>query len=108
MTFVLPTDVGQRPVTIDGAGTLGRRIAAVYVAGGTDVRVHDVSSDQLEACRQFVSENIDRVRTVLDVHPSHGAGTIALHEDLDAAVRGAWMVIEAVPEDLELKREVMG
>jgi 3-hydroxybutyryl-CoA dehydrogenase len=108
MTFILPPDVGQRPVTIDGAGTLGRRIAAVFVAGGTDVRVHDVSSDQLEACRRFVSENIDRVRTVLGVHPSHGAGSIAVHEDLDAAVPGSWMVIETVPEDLELKRQVMG
>jgi 3-hydroxybutyryl-CoA dehydrogenase len=107
MTFVLPPDVGQRPVTIDGAGTLGRRIAAVYVAGGTDVHVHDVSSDQLEACRQFVSENVDRVRTVLDMHPSGGAGRIAVHEDLDAAVPGSWMVIETVPEDLELKRQVM-
>ena len=108
MTFILPPDVGQRPVTIVGAGTLGRRIAAVYVVGGTDVRVHDVSSDQLEACRRYVSENIDRVRTVLDVHPARGAGSIAVDQDLDAAVSGSWMVIETVPEDLELKRQVMG
>lgn len=106
MTFILPPDVGQRPVTIVGAGTLGRRIAAVYVAGGTDVRVHDVSSDQLEACRRYVSENIDRVRTVLDVHPARGAGSIAVDQDLDAAVSGSWMVIETVPEDLDLKRQV--
>jgi 3-hydroxybutyryl-CoA dehydrogenase len=29
-------------------------------------------------------------------------------EELAAAVRGAWMVIEAVPERLELKREIFG
>jgi 3-hydroxybutyryl-CoA dehydrogenase len=108
MTFILPPDVGQRPVTIDGAGILGRRIAAAYIAGGTDVHIHDVSLDQLEASRRFVSENMDRVRTVLDVHPSRGAGSIVVHEELDAAVPGSWMVIEAVPEDLELKRRVMG
>ena len=34
MVFTLPADVDQRPVVIDGAGTLGRRIAAVYAAGG--------------------------------------------------------------------------
>jgi 3-hydroxybutyryl-CoA dehydrogenase len=108
MTFILPPDVGQRPVTIDGAGILGRRIAAVYVAGGTDVHIHDVSIDQLEACRRFVSANMDRVRTALDLHPSRGAGSLAIHEELEAAVPGSWMVIEAVPEDLELKRHVMG
>ena len=108
MTFTLPPDVGQRPVTIVGAGTLGRRIAAVYIAGGTDVRVYDVSSDQLEGCRRFVSENLDTVRIVLEIDPSSGAGTLAALEELDRAVRGSWMVIETVPEDLELKSQVMG
>ena len=63
MTYTIPTDIGQRPVTIVGAGTLGRRIAAVYAAGGADVHVHDMSAEQLDACRQFVSDNIDRVQT---------------------------------------------
>jgi 3-hydroxybutyryl-CoA dehydrogenase len=38
MTYALPADVDERPVVIEGAGTLGRRIAAVYAAGGSDVR----------------------------------------------------------------------
>ena len=36
MSDLLPADVDERPVVIDGVGTLGRRIAAVYVAGGSD------------------------------------------------------------------------
>jgi hypothetical protein len=31
MVFTLPADVDERPVVIDGAGTLGRRIAAVCI-----------------------------------------------------------------------------
>ncbi|HEX6579773.1 MAG TPA: 3-hydroxyacyl-CoA dehydrogenase family protein [Actinomycetota bacterium] len=108
MTYTFPADIGQRPVTIVGAGTLGRRIAAVYAAGGADVHVHDMSAEQLDACRQFISDNIDRVRTLLDVHPSQGAGDISLYEELGEAVRAAWMVVESVPEDLELKRQVIG
>jgi 3-hydroxybutyryl-CoA dehydrogenase len=107
MTYTLPAGIGQRAVAIVGAGTLGRRIAAVYVAGGADVHVHDVSAEQLDACRQFVSDNIDRVQTLLDVHPSQ-AGDISLYGELGEAVRGAWMVVETVPEDLELKRQVIG
>jgi 3-hydroxybutyryl-CoA dehydrogenase len=108
MTYVLPADIGQRPVTIVGAGTLGRRIAAVFVAGGSDVCVHDMSAEQLSECRQFVSNNIDRVQNLLDVRPSRGGGDISVSEDLGEAVRGAWMVIESVPEDLDLKRQVIG
>jgi len=59
MPFTLPPDVAYRPVAVDGAGALGRRIASVYVAGGTDVYIHDVSSDQREACIQFVADSVD-------------------------------------------------
>jgi 3-hydroxybutyryl-CoA dehydrogenase len=108
MPFTLAADVRERPVAIDGAGTLGRRIASVFVAGGTDIRLHDVSSEQLEACLRFVAESTETVQRVLDVHPPGGAGTCTAHADLAQAVAGAWMVIESVPEDLELKRRVMG
>src|SRR4029453_13699851 len=94
MTYILPADIGQRPVTIVGAGTLGRRIAAVYAAGGADVHVYDMSAGQLGGGRQFVSGNIDRVQALLDVHPSQGAGDISLYGELGEAVRGAWMVVE--------------
>src|SRR5215204_3313746 len=57
MSFTLAADVRERPIAIDGAGTLGRRIASVFVAGGADVRLHDVSSEQLEACRRFVGDS---------------------------------------------------
>src|SRR5215218_2771451 len=107
MPFTLPRDVSDRPVAVDGGGALGRRIASVYVAGGTDVHLHDVFSDQLEAALRFVEDALDKVQSVLDVHPTGGAGNIGVYEDRSEAVRGAWMVIEAVPEDVELKREVI-
>jgi 3-hydroxybutyryl-CoA dehydrogenase len=42
MPYTLPADVDERPVVIDGAGVLGRRIAAVYSGGGSDVRIFDL------------------------------------------------------------------
>ena len=42
MSFTLPSDVDERPMAIDAAGTLGQRIAAVYAAGGSDVRIFDL------------------------------------------------------------------
>ena len=49
MSYTLPSDVDSRPVAVDGAGTLGRRIASAYAAGGTDVRIFDLSPEQCEA-----------------------------------------------------------
>jgi 3-hydroxyacyl-CoA dehydrogenase, NAD binding domain len=74
MPFTLAADVRERPVAIDGAGTLGRRIASVFVAGGTDIRLHDVSSEQLEACLRFVAESTETVQRVLDVRRSSRRG----------------------------------
>jgi 3-hydroxybutyryl-CoA dehydrogenase len=105
MAYTLPADVEDRPVAIDGAGTLGQRIAAVFVAGGTDVRMFDVSTDQLRAARDFVARTAQDVRELLDVEAAQPGG-LELADDLQTAVRGAWMVIEAVPEKLELKQQV--
>jgi 3-hydroxybutyryl-CoA dehydrogenase len=105
MPYTLPTDVDERPVAIDGAGTLGRRIAAVFSAGGTDVRIFDVSAAQLEAAREYVADHVDEMRQTLRVDASR-TGEVELTDDLGAAVGGAWMVIEAVPENLELKQSV--
>lgn len=107
MAYRLPTDVDDRPVAIDGAGTLGQRIASVYVAGGTDVRIFDVSAEQLQAAREYVARNAEGVREALGLG-ARAAGKLELADDLETAVRGAWMVVEAVPERVELKQQVLG
>ena len=107
MPYTLPADIDERPVAIDGAGTLGRRIATVFSAGGTDVRIFDVSAEQLDAARDYVTDNVEEMRQTLDVQASR-TGKVELTDDLEAAVRGAWMVVEAVPELLELKQKVFG
>ena len=106
MAFRLPADVDERPVAVDGAGTLGRRIAAVYAAGGSRVRIFDPSPDQRDAAIAFCTEEVDDFRVTLGLAASR-AGAVETADDLEAAVRGAWMVVEAAPERPELKREVL-
>ena len=36
MAYPMPSNVDSRPITIDGAGTMGLRIASVYAAAGTE------------------------------------------------------------------------
>jgi 3-hydroxybutyryl-CoA dehydrogenase len=107
MAYSLPDDVDQRPVTVDGAGTLGRRIAAVFAAGGSDVRLFDTSADQLEAGRDHVAQHIAEVQQELDLRPDR-TGDLEVTDDLRRAVDGAWMVVEAVTERIDVKTEVFG
>jgi 3-hydroxybutyryl-CoA dehydrogenase len=107
MAYSLPDDVDQRPVTIDGAGTLGRRIAAVYVAGGSDVRIFDTSAEQRDAARDYVEQNVAEVQQALDLRPDR-RGQVEVAGERSQAVDGAWLVIEAVPERIDVKTAVFG
>lgn len=107
MSYMLPADVDDRPIAIVGAGTLGRRIATVYAAGGSHVEIFDLSQDQCDAAVNYVGEQIEQVRRTLKLDESR-TGTARASNDLGGVLRGAWMVIEAIPERLDIKRDVFG
>jgi 3-hydroxybutyryl-CoA dehydrogenase len=107
MAYALPSDVDARPVAVIGGGTLGRRIAAMFAAGGTDVRVFDLAADQRAAAADFATRQAPGIRQKLDLSAPR-TGTVEAAADLAQAVDRAWLVIEAVPEKRDLKVEVLG
>jgi 3-hydroxybutyryl-CoA dehydrogenase len=107
MAYSLPADVHQRPVTIVGAGTLGRLIATVFAAGGSDVRLFDTSSEQRDAGRDHVEQHVAEVQQTLDLRPDR-TGRVEAAGDLSSAVDGAWLVIESVTERVDVKIDVFG
>ncbi len=100
--YTVPSDADERPIAIDGTGTIGRQIATAYVAGGSDVRIFDRSEPQRDAARDYILEHVGRFRVKLDPDGS-GIGRVTVCGDLEEAVRGAWMVVEAISERTELK-----
>jgi 3-hydroxybutyryl-CoA dehydrogenase len=105
MSFNVPTDLASRPVAVIGAGTLGRRIALMFAAHGADVRIHDLAEEQRRAAVEYVSENLpvldDRATGVVP-------GRVSADVDMADAVHTAWLVVEAIPERLELKKQIFG
>jgi 3-hydroxybutyryl-CoA dehydrogenase len=103
MSFVLPTDIVHRPVTVIGAGTLGRRIALMLATRGGQVRIYDLSAPQRAAATDFVARNLAHVvATVKDGTP----GTVTGTGDLQEALENSWLVIEAIPERLAIKKQL--
>ncbi|KAF9876785.1 hypothetical protein CkaCkLH20_05631 [Colletotrichum karsti] len=96
---VLPSNYTERPMTVLGGGVLGRRIACIWASGGYNVRVREPDGNQHQPCLDYVKQNVDS-------YPASGtkrAGTVQCFTDLESAVKDAWLVIEAVPERIEIK-----
>lgn len=90
---------------IVGTGTMGPGMGAVLARAGLETALYDVSAEALDRAKggvQLAQGVLDR----LDA-PSRDGGTIRFESALPAALAGAELVIEAVPEKLELKQELL-
>jgi len=103
MTFRLPENIATRPITILGAGTLGRRIALMLATRGAEVRLYARSAATPDTGVAFAREQLPAVLAKL---PGSKAGTIVGVGDMGAALKDAWIIVESVPEDLELKKDI--
>jgi 3-hydroxybutyryl-CoA dehydrogenase len=88
-----------------GAGTLGRRIALMFAAYGADVTISDLADEQRRAAVDYVSQNLP---ALTEQRAGAVSGEFSATADLAEAVHNAWLVIEAIPERLDLKRQVFG
>jgi 3-hydroxybutyryl-CoA dehydrogenase len=105
------------PVAVIGVGTMGRQIAALISASGRRVRLWDADPGMLAAAKDRI---LAETQTLPDlpryahhrfrVEPSAELADlldrITIASGLEEAVTGAAIVIEAVREDLETKRQL--
>ena len=93
-----------------GAGVLGAQIAYQAAYAGFNVVSYDINDDAIAAAKKrFEKLDSDYKRDVDDATDEKIAETherLSQSKDLKEAVSEADLVIEAVPEKLELKREV--
>ncbi|CCC14058.1 hypothetical protein SMACR_08507 [Sordaria macrospora] len=103
-----PPQIGSRPVAILGGGVLGRRIATSYVAGGFNVHIRDPFPQAREDALKYIEENKEAYTSFCPNGKPAQYGTFTASEDIETAVKDAWLVIEAVPEKIELKIDTFG
>nr|WP_277985580.1 3-hydroxyacyl-CoA dehydrogenase family protein [Haloarcula hispanica] len=97
-------------VAILGAGTMGHGIAQVSAMAGHDVTLRDIDADivddGLAAIESNLEEGIAREKvteSTAEATLDRLTGTTSLEE----AVTGADLVVEAVPEDMDIKHETL-
>jgi 3-hydroxybutyryl-CoA dehydrogenase len=93
--------VAEPRIAVIGAGLMGAGIAAVALAGGREVAVHDPVEAALASARQRIAGCLEAI----GADPGLGAA-VACEGRLEDAVEGAGWVFEAAPEDLALKQEL--
>ena len=97
-------------VTVLGTGVLGSQIAYQTAYSGFDVIAYDISEEILESAKVRLEMLTTRYEQEVDGAAGGRAKDalthIAYSSDLAEAVQDADLIVEAVPERLDLKREV--
>jgi 3-hydroxybutyryl-CoA dehydrogenase len=101
--------VAIQQITVIGSGTMGRGIAHVAALAGYDVVLHDVEQQLLDSAFGSIESNLEKSvakQKLTSEQMREALGRIAVTTDLESAGREASLIIEAAPENFELKREI--
>lgn len=94
-------------ITVIGGGTMGNGIAHVCAQHGRDVQMVDISDEALAKGLSAISRNLDRQvkkELLTEADKAEILGRIVQTTSVEEGVAEAQLVIEAVPEKMELKR----
>ncbi|MFC7205338.1 3-hydroxyacyl-CoA dehydrogenase family protein [Haloferax namakaokahaiae] len=97
-------------VSVLGAGTMGHGIAQVAAMAGHDVTMRDIEQEYVENGLDAIESNLRGGVARDKVTEEEMAATldrISVTTELEAAVSGADLVVEAVPEKMDLKQQTM-
>jgi 3-hydroxybutyryl-CoA dehydrogenase len=100
-----------KSVGILGAGTMGHALALVHAAGGLDVRLTDNNAETLQRAPALIASALD---TLVEAGAMDEVGRQATLDrvttvpTLADTVAGADLIVEAVVENADVKRQVYG
>jgi len=98
-------------VAVLGAGTMGHGIAEIAALAGYDVTLRDVEAELVEDGYDQIEWSLEKLaeNDIVDRETADAAlDAITPLVDLEAAVQDADVVIEAIIEDMDIKKAVYG
>src|SRR5947209_1403524 len=98
-----------RTISVIGTGTMGRGIAYLAAVAGYDTVLHDSDAAALDAARGSIestlAKSIDKKKITAD-DARAAIERMQMIAELEPAVRDADLIIEAVPENFDLKKNL--
>jgi 3-hydroxybutyryl-CoA dehydrogenase len=98
-----------KTIAVIGAGTMGRGIAYAAAFGGYTTVLEDISSQMLEESMRWITKSFEEgvTRDKVDAKIRDRAlSLITTANSVQDAIRDAELIIEAVPEEMEMKMEL--
>jgi len=98
-----------RQISVIGSGTMGRGIAYLSAIAGYDTVIHDIDVAALDAARAAVESTLRKGVEKGKVTESAAKAAMArvqFANELEPAVHQADLIIEAVPESFDLKKDL--
>ena len=103
------SDTDIQGIAVLGAGTMGHGIAQGAAMAGYATRMFDISTEAVEAGMSRIRGNLDKgvARGKVTAEARDAAlANVTTSTDLADAVPGVGMIIEATPENLDLKKKL--
>ncbi|MBW1812380.1 MAG: 3-hydroxyacyl-CoA dehydrogenase family protein [Deltaproteobacteria bacterium] len=95
-------------ITVIGAGMMGVQIIARAAVFGSNANLYHYKPEAMEKARHSVISKIERYRSagMVEGTSDESISRVTLYEDLQPALEKSDLVIECVPERLELKKQI--
>ncbi|MDD9149085.1 3-hydroxyacyl-CoA dehydrogenase family protein [Sporolactobacillus sp. CQH2019] len=93
-------------IAIIGSGVMGRGIAQSFAVGGYSVTINDIKTAFLEKARQNIEDNLSlmvEAGQLTNDQKKEAASRISYSIDQKDSVSDADLIIEAIPEDINMK-----
>jgi len=97
-------------VAVLGAGTMGQGIAYASCLAGYRTKLFDVDAGMLKKAKEYVASSLQKAVAKSLLTPDDAAKSVARLEtttDFPSAVTNADFLIEAVPEKMDLKSDIL-
>jgi 3-hydroxybutyryl-CoA dehydrogenase len=111
VSAALPRPHGFETVAVIGAGTMGRGIAQIAAQAGYATRLYDADDAALDRAFDAIDATLAKGVELGKVTANEKSAALERIEratDVGAAAERAEIVIEAIPEDLDAKRDIFG
>ena len=98
-------------VAVVGAGDMGHGIGQLFLMAGRKVYLYDIKDEFVEKGKGRIDWSLNKLvekARISQKDKDTFMGNLTTHTNLEEAAKNADLVVEAAPENLELKKKIFG